>query len=76
MKKRMRRLKPLLMVMLMLRERGKGNRGAAVRRQAVTRKRKLRRVRLVQKKAVMEVCFILIYFRNTVNVSLNSRPKL
>jgi hypothetical protein len=64
MKKRMRRLKPLLM----LRERGKGNRGVAVRRQTVTRKRKLRRVRLVLKKEVMEVCFILLYFRNTINV--------
>jgi hypothetical protein len=75
MKKRMRRLKPLLLMVVMLREREKENR-VAVRRQTVTRKRKLRRVTLVLKKAVMEVCFILIYFRNTINMSLNSRPKL
>jgi hypothetical protein len=56
MKKRMRRLKPLLM----LREREKGNRGAAVRRQTVTRKRKLRRVRLALRKAVMVVCLFLL----------------
>jgi len=51
---RMRRLVPLLM------EREKGRREVAVRRQIVTMKRKQRKVRLALRRAVMEVCFILL----------------
>jgi hypothetical protein len=71
MKKKMRRLKPLLMVMQMLRERERRNRGVAVRRQTVSRKRKLRKVMLVLRKAVM-VCFILLYSRNTIKHSVGT----
>jgi hypothetical protein len=60
----MRRLKPLLKVMQMLRETEK-NREVAVRRQTASRKRKLM---LVLRKAVMKVCFILLYSRNTINI--------
>jgi len=65
MKKERRRLKPLLMVMLMDREKRMKSRGVAVRRQIVTMKRKQRRVRLVLRREVMEVCFIPLQFGNT-----------